>query len=283
MNVIQGAILGVIQGLGEFLPISSSGHLILVRSLMGISSEDPAFRIFDILLHVGTLLPVLVIFWRDWIDMICHPIRNKTLLMLFLASLPTLGFYLLFDMDGFENGWFLGPSFLITSVFLLITELVSTHRSKPGRQKAGVIHALCMGVMQGCGLLPGVSRSGSTITGGVLAGLDRKAAASFSFMMSAPAIGASLLVEGKHALEEGLFSHLSLVPTVVGVLCAAIVGFLAIRLMLDMISRVSLCWFALYTAILGLAVLLLQLCGSGMVPAFSPEAVSAVLMHLPAA
>ncbi|MBR6029067.1 MAG: undecaprenyl-diphosphate phosphatase [Clostridia bacterium] len=267
MSVLEGALLGLVQGLAEFLPISSSGHLLLGKLLLGIDTEASAFKVLEILLHVGTLIPVLIVFWRDWIDMICHPIRNHTLALLFLASLPALAAYVIFDMDVFDSGWFLGVSCLITAVLLLLTDVVSRHR-RVARQKVGWLNALCMGLMQALGLLPGVSRSGSTISGGVFSGLERKEAARFSFMMSAPAIAGSLLMEGKHALEEGLFSQLELVPTVVGVLVAAVSGYLAIRFMLRLITKVPLSWFALYMALLGLCFLLLQLAGSPLVPAF---------------
>ena len=159
MTIIQGAVLGLVQGLGEFLPISSSGHLVLARLLMGIGSEDPAFKMLDILLHVGTLIPILIIFWKDWLDLIRHPIRNRTLLLLFLASLPTLAVYLIFDLDVFDNGWFLGVAFLITAGLLTATDLIHAHRDH-GKKEVGVLNALCMGIMQGFGLMPGISRSG---------------------------------------------------------------------------------------------------------------------------
>lgn len=272
MSVFAGALLGLIQGLGEFLPISSSGHLLLTRLLLGIGAENQSFLIFDILLHVGTLLPVVILFWHDWWDMVLHPVKNKTLLLLFIACLPTLACYVLFDMDSFENGWFLGPSFLLTAVLLVLTDVVSRRPGHPGKQKVGVINALCMGLIQGLGLLPGVSRSGSTIAGGVFSGLDRKTAAKFSFMMSAPAIAASLLVEGKHAIEDKLFEHIAVAPTIVGIVVAAVTGYFALKFMLDLITRVPMAWFALYVAVLGLIVLILQLTGSPIVPPFHAPA-----------
>ena len=268
MNIIQGAILGLLQGLGEFLPISSSGHLLFAQLLMGMDGNDKALKLLTILLHAGTLLPIIIVFWKEWWDMILHPVKNRTLLLLFIASLPAFVFYIVFDMGVFDNGWFLGVSFLITSVLLLLSEAVSRRRTGKLAQEPGFLHAICMGVMQGLGLLPGVSRSGSTISGGLLSGLDRKAAAKFSFMMSAPAVLGSLLVEGKHALDDGLFAHLALAPTVVGVLVAAVTGYLAIRWMLKIIARVPLTWFALYMAVIGLIYLVLQLTGSPLVPAF---------------
>lgn len=274
MSILNGIILGIIQGLGEFLPISSSGHLLLARILLGIQTDTPALKMLDILLHVGTLIPVLIVFRREWLHMIAHPIKDRTLLMLIVASLPTLAIYLLAkklfpDVNGFavfDNGWFLGCSFLITAVFLMVADRLAANR-RP-EKGVGVPQALSMGVFQGIGMIPGVSRSGSTILGGTAAGLDKQTAARFSFMMSAPAILGSLLMEGKDALEEGYFSQIDWAPTLLGILFAALFGILAIRFMLRIISRISLSWFSLYLAVLGVVYLLLQLSGSSLVPAF---------------
>ncbi len=287
MNVFQSALLGLIQGLGEFLPISSSGHLLLARIFLGLQDAAPevqsSFKMLDILLHVGTLIPLIVIFWKDWIAMIAHPIRNKTLLYLIIASVPTLVIYIgakkLFpDVNGFDvfdSGWFLGGAFLITAFFLLLCDIISTRRGESGKD-IGVFPAIVMGLFQGIGLMPGVSRSGSTILGGVFAGLNKKTAARFSFMMSTPAILGSLIMEGKDALDAGEFAHIEILPVAVGVLVAAVVGFFALRFMLRIISTVPLSRFAIYLAIIGIAYLVLQLAGSSLLPAFSPTQVTAV-------
>ena len=132
-----------------------------------------------------------------------------------------------------------------------------------------------MGLFQGIGMIPGVSRSGSTITGGVMTGVRKDAAARFSFMMSAPAILGSLLMEGKDALEEGYIHEIELIPTVIGVLIACIAGFAAIRLMLKIITKVPLGYFALYLALIGIAYLLMQLTGSPLLPTFAVPAIAA--------
>ncbi len=279
MSVLESAFLGLLQGLCEFLPVSSSGHLLLARILLGIQTDSAALKMLDILLHVGTLIPVVVVFWKDWIAMISHPVKNKTLLLLIVASLPTLAVYVLAKklfpaQDGFavfDSGWFLGCAFLMTAAFLLICDLAA-RSSRPKTDKVGFGHALIMGLFQGIGMIPGVSRSGSTITGGTCAGLDKSAAARFSFMMSAPAILGSLLMEGKDAIEEGFIREIEVFPTVVGILVAAVSGFLAIRFMLKIITRVPMGWFALYLAVLGIAYLLLQLSGSPLLPAFAAPA-----------
>ena len=277
MSISHGALLGLIQGLGEFLPISSSGHLLLARLFLGIQTDTPAMKMLDILLHFGTLIPVLIVFRKDWIDMLLHPVRNKTLLLLVIASLPTLAIYLAAKkafpaVDGFsvfDNGWFLGSSFLITALFLLLCDRISFRNNIRSAGRIGIPQALVMGVFQGVGMIPGISRSGSTILGGVSSGLSRTNAAKFSFMMSVPAIVASLLMEGKDAIAEGYASQIALFPSLIGILTAAAVGYLSIRFMLKIISKAPLSWFALYLAVLGIVFLALQLSGNPAVPAFA--------------
>ena len=285
MSIVQSLILGVIQGLGEFLPISSSGHLLLARIFFGIQTDTPAMKMLDILLHVGTLLPVLIVFRKEWVDMILHPIRNRTLILLVVASVPTLAIYLLAKkfivVNGFEgfaifdSGWFLGVSFLITALFLLLCDFFAS-RKKPKEKKVGFLQAIVMGLFQVIGMIPGVSRSGSTILGGTATGLSKTLAAKFSFMMSAPAILGSLLMEGKDAVEEGYISQIELVPTLAGVIAAAVVGYLAIRFMLRIIAKVPLCWFALYLAVIGVAFLAFQFLGLLNVPPFAVPAAAAL-------
>jgi len=277
MSILESAFLGLLQGLAEFLPVSSSGHLLLARLFLGIQTDTPAMKMLDILLHVGTLIPVVVIFWKDWMAMLAHPVKNKTLLLLITASLPTLAIYLLAkkllpDYNGFaifDSGWLLGVSFLLSAAFLLLCDLRGRSAEK---KEIGFGTAAVMGLFQGVGMIPGVSRSGSTITGGVLTGTAKNAAARFSFMMSAPAILGSLLMEGKDALEEGYIHDIELVPTLVGILVACAAGFLAIRLMLKIISRVPMGWFALYLAVIGVVYLLLQLTGNPLLPPFHAPA-----------
>ncbi len=277
MSILQSALLGLIQGLGEFLPVSSSGHLLLTRLFLGFQTDSPAMKMLDILLHVGTLIPVLIVFRKDWIDMILHPFRNKTLLLLIIASVPTLAVYMLAKklfptVNGFsvfDSGWFLGTSFLITARFLLLCDRLSFRRTARGSAKVGILQAVVMGLFQGIGMIPGVSRSGSTILGGISTGLNRSTAAKFSFMMSAPAIVGSLLMEGKDALELGYASEIELIPCIIGIIIAASVGYLAIRFMLKIIAKVPLSWFALYLAVIGIVYLALQMTGSPYVPPFS--------------
>ncbi len=278
MSIPQSALLGLVQGLCEFLPVSSSGHLLLCRLLLGIQTDSPAMKMLDILLHVGTLIPVIIVFWKDWIAMIAHPLRNKTLLLLFIASVPTLVIYFLAkklfpSVNGFavfDNGWFLGASFLITAAFLLLCDRLSLSGKR--KNHVSFANAAVMGIFQGIGMIPGISRSGSTITGGIGSGLNKETAAKFSFMMSAPAIVGSLVMEGKDAISAGYLSEFQLIPTLIGILIAAVSGYIAIRFMLRIITKAPLGWFALYLAVIGVAYLLIQFTGSSLLPPFTPAA-----------
>ncbi|NLO86260.1 MAG: undecaprenyl-diphosphate phosphatase [Clostridiales bacterium] len=264
MSILMGALLGLIQGLAEFLPISSSGHLNLLQALFGINMEHQL--LFNILLHVGTLVAVAIVFWKDWIDMLLHPIKNKTLLLLFIASLPALFVKILFDeqVDYLEtHNVILGICFLVTGVMLMLTQWLSQRNAKRQVEKTqvGYGEAIAMGCLQAVGILPGISRSGSTIFGGVSAKLNRETAAKFSFMMSAPAIVGGLLSEGMAVMKEGITIGNDLPAIIVGMIVAGVSGYFAIRFFLKLISKVTLNWFALYVSVLGVLVIILQLTG----------------------
>lgn len=266
MTTIQNILLGIVQGLAEFLPISSSGHLLLLRSALGVNDATGTYIIFDILLHVGTLFVVLIAFWKDWLNILKNPFKSKTLLLLFIASLPALlavvGLGKIIDI--FETGRFLGCSFIVSGLLLILSEKQS--KNNISKEEVNYKHAISMGISQILGLLPGISRSGSTIFGGIMTGLDKKKAAKFSFMMSAPAIVGSLLYEGKKAIEQGYLAQLNLLPTLLGMIAAAISGWIAIHYMLKLIHKVSLHWFSIYLFALGIVVIILQLLGAGALP-----------------
>ncbi len=262
MGILKASILGVVQGLAEFLPISSSGHLNLLEILLNVKLDQQL--LFNILLHVGTLVAVLVVFWREWLHMILHPIKDKTLLLLVIASLPALAAKLLLGDSLTElvtSSTLLGVSFLFTGLLLALTQWVSQRNQILNREtgRVGAVHALVMGVLQAIGILPGISRSGSTIFGGVASGLDRKTAAKFSFMMSMPAILGSFLSEGYDAYKAGAFTqNENLMAFLIGMVFAGVSGYLAIRFFLKIITKVSLHWFALYVVLLGIAVIFMQ-------------------------
>ena len=283
MNMLTAAFLGLVQGVAEFLPISSSGHLNLFQALLGVNVANQL--LFDILLHVGTLVAVAVVFWKDWVQMIAHPIKNKTLLLLFIASLPALAAKVVFGdlLDAVEGtNRFLGVFFLVPALLLVLTQWISRRNAARGVEKdqVGIVEALVMGCLQAVGMLPGVSRSGSTIFGGVAAKVNRETAAKLSFMMSAPAIVGSLLSVGKDAIQEGVTFGSDLPAVLVGMVVAGVSGYLAIRFFMKVISKASLNGFALYMALLGIAVIVLQATGVLTDPAPAVSEAAALLKGL---
>jgi len=260
MSVINAVLLGVIQGLTEFLPISSSGHLVLFQKIFGI--EEPAL-LFDTLLHVGTLVAVFVVLWKD-IWAILRKLNQPLTAYLIIATVPTVLCALAFRKPlekMFATGEFLGVCFLITSALLVMAELLS--RRAVGRlKKAGemnLLDALAIGIMQAVALIPGVSRSGATLSGALSRRLNRDFAARFSFMLSIPAIlGAAVfqlkdLPKGGEAAMSG--GGIGTAAIIAGTLASAVVGFFAVRLMLKIVREKSLWSFAVYTGILGILVL----------------------------
>lgn len=278
MNVFQAAVLGVIQGLAEFLPISSSGHLEVAQRLMGLQADSMSMMLLTVLLHVGTLTAVVVVFWEDWMGILKNLFHSKLLGLLILASLPALVVKLGLkavdvDLDAVFGGGFLGIGFLVTGVFLLLAEMFSHRGRHAAENQVGVKNALVMGCFQALAMIPGVSRSGSTTLGGTATGLTKRDAIRFSFLMSAPAVVGSLILEGKDAYEQGAFGFLTanLVPVVVGVVLAAVIGYLTARAMLKIINKVSFGWFALYVFLIGAAVIVMQLTGiAGFPPISTP-------------
>lgn len=245
--------MGIIQGLTEFLPVSSSGHLVLFQKLFGISEGT---LLFTTMLHVGTLASVVVVFWKDILEIIRKPFSKLTLLLI-AATIPTVIIALVLKDSveaAFQSASTLGIGFLITGIVLWGVE-----SAKPGNKVLKEMSwkdALVIGVAQGFAIFPAVSRSGSTIAGALFQKLDRKFAARFSFLLSMPAIMGSIVFQVKDIVAVGQSSEV--LPIIVGTLVAAISGFFAIKLMLDIITRKSLKIFAYYVFGLGSLILLDQ-------------------------
>ena len=223
MKISESIILGLIQGLTEFLPVSSSGHLVLFQNLFGI---EEATQAFSILLHMATLIAVFVYYWRDIWALIRRPFQRTTALLI-AGTIPTVIIALLFN-DTFDaifgKGKFIGFNFIFTGLILLYAD---TRRG--GRKKVrnmSIFDALLVGTMQGVAILPAVSRSGMTISTCLSRGLDKENAARFSFLLSIPAIlGAMTLtikdmVTGEVALAEAV----GVAPMAVGFIVAAEIG-----------------------------------------------------------
>jgi len=251
MGVLESIVLGIVQGLTEFLPVSSSGHLVLLQNIFGIS-EPQLF--FDTMLHLGTLIAVVVVMWQNILDLFRKPVR---LVFLVIATLPAIIVTLLFKdfIESTFTGRYLGYGFLLTAVFLTVAEILSARVEK--RRKVNASAALGMGVMQAVALFPGVSRSGSTIAGGLALGVGRREAAAFSFLMSLPAILGSVVLQG-YDIVKAQAVPVDILPTIIGMVCAAVSGFFAIKFMIALVSKKKLYGFAVYVALLGIWVLLDQ-------------------------
>ena len=271
MNIIHAVLLGIIQGLTEFLPVSSSGHLVLFQKLFGIS--EPAL-FFDIMLHVGTLTAVVAVLWKD-IWAILRKIYQPLTLYLIIATIPTVIAALIFRKPlerAFETGRFLGFAFLMTSALLIGAELLAkrgaTH-GKTAKSAAAIdwLDALVIGIMQAVAIIPGVSRSGATLSGALSRGLDRDFAARFSFLLSIPAILGAVVFQLKDLVKDKtvettgritVTGGIGTTAMIAGTISAAVVGFFAVRLMLKIVREKSLWGFAIYTGVLGVLVLLDQ-------------------------
>ncbi len=268
MVFLIAILLGLVQGLCEFLPVSSSGHLYLISKLTsGAVGEDTFGSFFTVMLHVATLIAVLFVYREQVLAILRHPIQKLTL-HLIIATLPTVAFALIlkkFDaLDKWlDEGNFVGFSFLLTAVFLTVSELLCRMRkAKKSIDTMRWTDALVIGGMQAIGVLPGVSRSGSTIAGALGMRIDRKSAANFSFLLSIPAILGGLVLELYKLVKEPDSINLTVgtaAAWILGMLVAAISGYFAVRFMIRLITKKGLFGFAIYTGALGLVVLILQL------------------------
>jgi undecaprenyl-diphosphatase len=244
----QAIVLGAVQGLAEFLPISSSAHLILVPWLFRWS--DPGL-VFDVALHLGTLVALLLYYWRDWVSMGASIFngdrdRRHLLIMLIVASIPGALIGVLFEKQA--ESTFRSPLVIAIALALLGVALWFSDRSAPQTRKIGEVNfrdALLIGFSQAFAIIPGVSRSGSTITAARLLRLERADAANFSFLMATPIIAGAGLFEGRHLIHEGITGDV-----VAGFVTAAIFGLIAIVGLIRFVRTRTYEPFAWYRVIL---------------------------------
>jgi undecaprenyl-diphosphatase len=258
MNVFEAVFLGAVQGLTEFLPVSSSGHLVLFQKVLGIAGPT---LFFDTLVHGGTLIAVFVVLWRDIWDILRRILQPLTAYLI-IATLPAVAAALVFGdaiEEVFSSGSSLGFAFLASSALLVLAEFFSKKaKFLKGKREMDWWDALVIGVLQALAIFPGLSRSGSTLSGALSRGLKRDFAARFSFLLSIPAILGALILQTKDLLaENGTVEGLELdtLPLVAGTLSAALVGFFSIKIMFRIVRERSLLGFAVYTGVLGLLVL----------------------------
>ena len=245
MNLVEAIILGLIQGLSEFLPISSSGHLLLFHHLFGITSEDNLT--FIIVLNLGSLLPLLVVFRKDIIALLKKP-WQKTTALLIIATLPLVIVTLLFESHieaMFHSIRFLPVGFILTGIILLLSDRLKNNTKTI--DDIGFLDATLIGIAQAIAVFPGISRSGSTITSSLARGLNREEAARFAFLMSIPAAIGALVLRISHIVSGRiLITDLNFINLAAGFITAAVSGYLAINFMLALVKKAQLKYFAFY-------------------------------------
>jgi undecaprenyl-diphosphatase len=261
MTIFQALILGILQGLAEFLPISSSAHLALAPWIFGW--QDPGLS-FDVALHVGTLVALLWYFRAEWLRLLASALvicrtrslqgpEERRLAYLVIATIPGGIAGLLLERkadEAFRAPWLIAGALIVMGTVLWAVDAIAPARRTV--DQIGWRDAIAIGVAQVLALVPGVSRSGATITAGRALQLDRESAAIFSFLLSMPIIAAAAILKLPHLLRAGVTA-----PLVVGVVSAAVSGFFAIAVVLRYVKRHSYGAFAVYRVVLGIAVLAL--------------------------
>ena len=272
MTYLQAVILGLVQGLAEFLPISSSGHLAILENFFGIKEDSILF--FAVMLHFGTLLSVFVVFWKDIVelfkeliltikDLIGHkglrlderPIR-KLGVMIIVSCIPTaiIGFAFGDIFEGiYSKPVLIGVMFIITGLLLLAAE--TWGGGNRNINNLNYRNSIFIGIVQGLAIIPGISRSGSTLFASLLCKLDREFAVKFVFLISIPTILGSFILELPDGLKEGVTGQMW-GPVIVGMLVAFLSGLFAVKVMLKVVANKKLKFFSIYLFVLAAAVII---------------------------
>lgn len=262
MTYLQSVILAVVQGLTEFLPVSSSGHLAVIQNLFSLAADRQVA--FDVLLHLGTLLAILFYFrssWR-WIILDCwqalkSPKKSwgfpgfRLFVFVVIGTIPA-GLFGIFFKDKievvFNFNFFIALAWIFTGGWLLLTKVV-----KSGNKKLSFARSLIIGIAQAIAVFPGVSRSGSTIVAGWLLGIEKKTAFHYSFFLAIPVILGAAVMEAK---DISNFDSSQMINGGIGFVVAAIVGFFALKLLDKVFNSEKLYWFGFYCVVIGVATLL---------------------------
>ena len=269
MTYFMSILMGIIQGVAEFLPISSSGHLALFQTFFGMENMEEKYMFFTVLLHFGTLISVCMVYWRDIVDMIrefflgiaalagrkdtgvAPPPARRMVMLIIIATVPL--FVVVFLRDAvnqlFSNSIMVSCALLATGFILFFSDRIA--RGHKTARNATVADALIVGCGQALAVIPGLSRSGTTISVGMMRGFDRAFAVRFSFLMSLPAVLGANVLEIKDALASN-FPIEELPMYLVGVAVSAVVGYFAIRLVKSLSDKGKFGKFAYYCWAVGL-------------------------------
>lgn len=258
MDTLQAILLGIVQGLTEFLPVSSSGHLQLANELLGTNLNPESDLTFSLTLHAATVLSTIVVLWAE-IWRLIKGVFSRTftqeqayVLKIVISMIP-IGIVGLFFKDYIEIAF---SSIVVVGVMLLVTSLLLTfaYYAKPRvKEQLSYRDAFIIGLSQAVAVLPGLSRSGTTIATGLLLGNNKQSIAQFSFLMVLPPILGNALLD---CLKGDFGGGVDIIPLIAGFLAAFITGCLACKWMIDVVKRGKLIWFAAYCAVAGIVALL---------------------------
>lgn len=257
MDIIQALILGIVQGITEFLPISSSGHLVLGEEILGLKVDE--LKSFDVVVHVGTLVAIFIYFWKDFVKLLkslfdkSQKQEHKLILYLVLATIPAvlIGLTLEDQIDSmFRNKVAVGIMMAIVGLYFFITEYLSKQKNS----KITLPKAILIGIAQAVALIPGVSRSGSTIATGVLLGIDRVKAARFSFLLGSIAITGAGILTGVKVVKDNLFIPDTSI-LLVGFFASVISGLLSVAFLMKFLKKYPLWIFSIYLFIIAVLAL----------------------------
>lgn len=257
MNILLAVLAGAVQGLTEFLPVSSTGHLIIFEHLFGISQDNFGLA-FDASLHLGTLLAVLLFFAKDYLKVL--NLKNDLLIKLIVATIPAVILGLLLEKSietSFRSLLLVGIALVAFSPIMVFAEIYGKKNKQ--KNQVSLVQSLFVGFAQSLALIPGISRSGATISAGLFSGLKREEAARFAFMLSGPIIAG---VGAKKFLDVVTRSNLTqgdLTFFIVGIISSAIFGYLTIKYFIKYLSKNTLYPFVIYRVILGLILILISL------------------------
>jgi len=250
MELFQALILGVIQGITEWLPISSSGHLVLLQQLFHLGSSIA----FDALLHLATVLVIILVFWKDILAILKSLLsfkwdeNTKLLLFIIIATIPTAIIGLVFKdwlTALFTNILLLGVFFIINGIILFLTRF-----ARKTDKELNWWQSLIIGAAQGASIIPSISRSGATVSTGLFFGIKKEKLITFSFLMAIPAIIGAFIIEAKDLVFENIW------PMIIGSLAALIVGYFALKLVIKAIEKGKWHWFAYYCVMIGVLIIL---------------------------
>ena len=275
MSYLTAVLLGLVQGVTEFLPVSSSGHLAIAEQLLNLQGASNVPGFFDVLLHLGTLVAVFIAYWDDIRDMIVEffagigdlarhstpnpvPPARRLILLIIVGTLPLfvmVPFRHFFSSLG-DNMYFIGGALIFTGILLFVSDRV--HHGRKTEKTATMLDALLVGIGQAVALCPGISRSGMTITTGCFAGFERKFAVRFAFLLSIPAVIGANILSLKDAIDAGI-DWASVPAYLVGVAVAAVSGYACIRLLRYIAEKGRFGAFAYYCWAVGALTLALTI------------------------